>query len=157
MKSKPHLPSPSPTPPPPTPPKKQVLMVAAEASSEPYGYQLLEHWRKQRKNWRIFGIGSKRMEALGFKCCTYSHDLTSIRPFYIYAQLKALVKECKKTPPFCALLMDYGGFNLMLAKKLHQMNIPVLYYIPPKLWAWYPSRIHKIKKYFKKVFVIFPL
>ena len=131
-------------------------MVAAEASSEPYGYQLLEHWQQQGKDWEAFGIGSQRMESLGFQCFTYAHNLTSIKPFYIYTQLKELVKECKKNPPFCALLMDYGGFNLMLAKRLHKMKISVLYYIPPKLWAWKPSRIHKIKKYFKKVFVIFP-
>ena len=138
--------------------KKEILIVAAEASSEPYAYQLLAYWQTNlgTKNWKSFGIGSTRMESLGFECSTYSHELTGLRPFYIYSRLRALVKECQRRQVFCALLMDYGGFNLALAKQLHRMKIPVIYYIPPKLWAWYPSRVKKIKKYVKKVLVIFP-
>lgn len=52
--------------------------------------------------------------------------------------------------------MDYPEFNLMLAKKLHAMGIPVVYYISPQVWAWRKGRVKTIKKYCKKVFVLFP-
>jgi lipid-A-disaccharide synthase len=52
--------------------------------------------------------------------------------------------------------MDYPEFNLMLAKKLHGLGIPVVYYISPQVWAWRKGRVKTIKKYCEKVFVLFP-
>jgi lipid-A-disaccharide synthase len=54
------------------------------------------------------------------------------------------------------LLIDYPGFNLKLAKALAQHGTPVLYYIAPQIWAWRPSRIQKIQRRVRKLFVILP-
>jgi lipid-A-disaccharide synthase len=54
------------------------------------------------------------------------------------------------------VVMDYPDFNLMLAKKLHAAGIPVVYYISPQVWAWRKGRVNKIKKFCRKVLVLFP-
>ena len=54
------------------------------------------------------------------------------------------------------MLIDYGAFNLSVAKFLHEAGIKVFYYIPPQVWASRKYRIKLIKKFVDKVLCIFP-
>ncbi|QLY26805.1 lipid-A-disaccharide synthase [Bdellovibrio sp. KM01] len=141
----------------------QVLFVAAEASSVTYAQRILETWKKQGRKIHAFGVGSQDMENLGFERLGKSEEMAVVGAAEIiaaYKPLKAvfdsLVREAEKRRPKVAVVMDYPEFNLMLAKKLHAMGIPVVYYISPQVWAWRKGRVHTIKKYCKKVFVLFP-
>ncbi|MDR1459406.1 MAG: lipid-A-disaccharide synthase, partial [Bacteroidales bacterium] len=58
--------------------------------------------------------------------------------------------------PDVVILVDYPGFNLRVAKFLHQQRIKTFYYISPQVWAWHKSRIKRIKKYVDEMFVILP-
>lgn len=45
--------------------------------------------------------------------------------------------------PDVVILVDYPGFNLDIAKFVHaKTQIPVYYYISPKIWAWKEYRIN---------------
>jgi lipid-A-disaccharide synthase len=68
---------------------------------------------------------------------------------------------CKKAihdfSPDVVILIDYPSFNLKIAEYVKKnLQIPVYYYIAPKLWAWKSYRIKSIKRYIDKVFTIFP-
>jgi lipid-A-disaccharide synthase len=71
------------------------------------------------------------------------------------------MKMCKQDvvawQPDCLILVDYPGFNLKIAEyvKSHT-NIPVYYYISPKIWAWKEYRIKQIKRDVDKLFSILP-
>ncbi|MNK26213.1 Lipid-A-disaccharide synthase [compost metagenome] len=141
----------------------QVLFVAAEASSVTYAQRVLESWKKQGRKVHAFGVGSQEMEDLGFERLGKAEEMAVVGAAEIIAQyshLKGvfdnLVAEAEKRRPKVAIVMDYPEFNLMLAKKLHAMGIPVVYYISPQVWAWRKGRVKTIKKYCKKVFVLFP-
>ena len=54
------------------------------------------------------------------------------------------------------MLIDYGGFNLNMAKFLKKEGFTIFYYIPPQIWASRSYRINTIKKYVDKVLTIFP-
>ena len=58
--------------------------------------------------------------------------------------------------PDLVLLIDYGTFNLRVAKRLKGKGIKVFHYIPPQVWASRKWRIKGIKKYVDKVLCIFP-
>lgn len=58
--------------------------------------------------------------------------------------------------PDAVILIDYPGFNLKMAKWAHNQGMKVFYYIAPKVWASRESRIHAIRKYVDKLFIIFP-
>ena len=140
-----------------------VLIVAAEASSVTYAQRVLETWKKQGRSIAAFGVGSQEMENLGFERLGKAEDMAVVGAAEIIAQysnLKAvfdsLVREAEKRRPKVAIVMDYPEFNLMLAKKLHALGIPVVYYISPQVWAWRKGRVKTIKKYCQKVFVLFP-
>ncbi|QDK37344.1 lipid-A-disaccharide synthase [Bdellovibrio sp. NC01] len=141
----------------------QVLFVAAEASSVTYAQRILEAWKKQGRKIHAFGVGSQAMEDLGFERLGKSEEMAVVGAAEIiqhFGLLKgvfnSLVAEAEKRRPKVAIVMDYPEFNLMLAKKLHAMGIPVVYYISPQVWAWRKGRVETIKKYCKEVFVLFP-
>lgn len=141
----------------------QVLIVAAEASSVTYAQRILETWKSQGKKIHAFGVGSKAMEELGFERLGKSEEMAVVGLAEViahYSDLKVvferLVDEAQKRKPKVAIVLDYPDFNLMLAKKLKAMGIPVVYYISPQVWAWRKGRVHKIKAFCEKVLVLFP-
>lgn len=141
----------------------QVLIVAAEASSVTYAQRVLEMWKSQGRKIHAFGVGSQDMEDIGFERLGKSEEMAVVGAAEIIAQYShlkgvfdSLVSEAEKRRPKVAIVMDYPEFNLMLAKKLHALGIPVVYYISPQVWAWRKGRVKTIKKYCKKVFVLFP-
>lgn len=140
-----------------------VLIVAAEASSVTYAQRLIEYWKNSGKSISCFGVGSPEMEALGFERLGKSEEMAVVGAAEIinhFSLLKSvfdnLVLEASKRKPKVAIVMDYPEFNLMLAKKLHHLGIPVVYYISPQVWAWRRGRVKTIKKYCRKVFLLFP-
>lgn len=141
----------------------QVLIIAAEASSVTYAQRILETWKKQGRKIHAFGVGSQDMEKLGFERLGKSEEMAVVGLAEViahYSHLKSvfdnLVAEAEKRRPKVAIVLDYPDFNLRLAEKLHGLGIPVVYYISPQVWAWRKGRVHAIKKYCKKVFVLFP-
>lgn len=55
------------------------------------------------------------------------------------------------------LFIDNPDFNLLIARSIStQKNINLHYYIIPQFWAWREYRIKYLKKFFKKIYVIFP-
>ena len=67
-----------------------------------------------------------------------------------------IVADLKAKPPHLLVLVDYPGFNLRLATQAKKLGIPILYYISPKVWAWRPGRVHKIKQVVDRMAVLFP-
>ncbi len=70
-----------------------------------------------------------------------------------FATMKRLILEWK---PHVLILVDYPDFNLRLAQYAHKQGVRVLYYIPPKVWAWRASRVKKIAACVDRVAAIFP-
>ncbi len=144
-------------------PTSQILIVAAEASSSLYGERLLEHWKAEKKDLLAFGIGSRKMESLGFECMGRSEELAVVGIQEVlthYGEIRRtffrLLDEAQVRRPKVALLMDYPDFNLRLAKRLKKLGIPVVYYISPQVWAWRKSRIKTIRKWVDQMLVLFP-
>lgn len=141
----------------------KIMMVAAEASSVLYAQRILEELQRQKIRVDAFGVGSKEMEALGFRRLGKSEEMAVVGIAEViahYKDLKAvfdhLVEEAKTQKPSVAILMDYPDFNLKLAGELKKIGIPVVYYISPQIWAWRQKRIFKIKKVCDQVLLLFP-
>ncbi|MDX9730549.1 MAG: lipid-A-disaccharide synthase [Bdellovibrionales bacterium] len=141
----------------------RALIVAGEASSSLYAQRLIELWKSQGKEYDLFGIGSREMEALGFRRLGKSEELAVvglqevIRHFpLIRRTYKDLLAECDREKPDFALLLDYPDFNLRLAADLKKRGIKVVYYISPQVWAWRKGRVKQIRKIVDEMLVLFP-
>jgi len=77
-----------------------------------------------------------------------------------YPKLRAIFNRAchhlKTARPDLLVCVDYPGFNLRLAAYAKSLNIPVLYYIAPKLWAWGAWRMKRLKRVVDRLAVIFP-
>lgn len=141
----------------------QVLMIAAEPSSVLYAERILQEWKASKRSVQAFGVGSKLMQSMGFDLIGCSDDMAVMGLIEIlkhYRFLKSvfdqiLVEVDRRKPDF-AVLLDYPGFNLKLAKELKKRGIPVIYYIPPQVWAWKQDRVYQIKENCDLVLSLFP-
>ncbi|MBE8221204.1 MAG: lipid-A-disaccharide synthase [Bdellovibrionales bacterium] len=139
-----------------------LFISAAEDSGHLYGEQLLDYLLTQEPNLKSFGLGSKKMQQKGFDSLFSSKEFSIIgitdvfkKYFFLKRAFNKLVKEIKLKKPSVVLLIDYPGFNLRLAKECKKINIPVVYFIPPKIWASRENRIKDLKNTCDKIVSIF--
>jgi|WetSurMetagenome_2_1015567.scaffolds.fasta_scaffold01755_6 lipid-A-disaccharide synthase len=144
---------------------RSILIVAGEASADRYGARLVQRLRALRpdESLTFLGTGGEAMQNAGVRLLTHIRDLAHIGPreaiasFRKYYQTyRRLVASAKQVKPAVAILLDFPDFNLRLAKKMKRMQIPVVYYISPQIWAWRSGRIKAIQKYVDKMLVILP-
>jgi len=146
-----------------TNPAKHVMIVAGEASGDLHGAVLARELLALDSSMKLSGIGGAGMAATGV---TILYDISRLavmgiievisRLKDIRSAMKTLEKQFEMNRPDLLILIDYPGFNLELARRAKKYNIPVLYYISPKIWAWREGRITRIKKYVDRMAVILP-
>ncbi len=140
-----------------------ILIVAGEKSGENYGAAVVRRFREIRPGSSFFGIGGTRMAAEGVELLYPMEDLAVVGVFEVLTELprirkmfRGLQEEVRKRKPRAAVLIDSPDFNLRLAKRLHALDVPVLYYIGPTVWAWRPGRLKAVKDHVRKMCLIFP-
>ena len=139
-----------------------VLLSAGEASGDMYAARLATALR-QRANVEIFGMGGPQMRAAGVDIVTdYSEvsvvgitEILSHLPSLLRA-MRHLVTEAERRKPAFAILTDFPGFHLRLARKLKPRGIKNIYYICPQFWAWRPWRVRTVRRRFAQALCIFP-
>src|SRR5260370_18094422 len=82
-------------------------------------------------------------------------EILSHLPSLIRA-MRRLVSEAKRRKPAFAILTDFPGFHLRLARKLKPHGIRNIYYICPQFWAWRPWRVRVVRRRFTEALCIFP-
>jgi lipid-A-disaccharide synthase len=143
--------------------KKKILIVAGESSGDLYGARLVEALLSLSPHVEFYGIGGREMERMGVNLLFSSSALSVVgitevleKMGHIWRAWKKMKRFITDQRPSLAVLIDYPGFNLKLAKVLQDHAVPVLYYVSPQVWAWRPRRIKKIAKRVDKMAVIFP-
>ncbi|MBV8207007.1 MAG: lipid-A-disaccharide synthase [Acidobacteria bacterium] len=145
----------------------RVLISAGEASGEHYGAQLAIALRarlqQRSEEAEIFGLGGNAMRAAGCETIVDANDIAVVGITEVFASLPRirrefhrLVHEAERSRPQVAVLIDFPDFNLRLAKQLWRRGIPVVYFISPQLWAWRAGRVKQVRRYARKMLVIFP-
>ena len=141
---------------------KKVFIITGEYSGDIHGSKVAALLKEQLPDIEIRGIGGENLKNAGVKLFC-DHTKMSAFGFSLKMALDHLSLEkdvCEyildEFKPDLVLLIDYGAFNLRVAKRLHGKGIKVVDYIPPQVWASRKWRIKKIKKYVDKVCCIFP-
>lgn len=142
---------------------KSVLIIAGEASGDLHGAALIRELKKLDSELNFYGIGGNKMKSSGMELIYHSDRMSFLGfvevvkhlPFISKVQ-KELLEEVKLRKTKSAILIDYPGFNISIAKKLKKLGVEIYYYISPQVWAWGKGRVKKIKKLVRKMFVVFP-
>lgn len=139
------------------------LLSAGEASGDTYGSQLIEALRQPAPRSTFFGMGGEKMRTSGAELLVNANEVAVVGLVEVVTHLPAirrrfkhLVAEAARRKPDAAILIDFPDFNLRLARELHRLGIPVFYFVSPQIWAWRTGRVKQIRKYVRKMIVIFP-
>jgi lipid-A-disaccharide synthase len=140
-----------------------IWIVAGETSGDGYGARLAHELRALEPNVCLKGMGGPAMREAGIEIMIDSTELGVVgfaEVFKLLPLFLRLLKEMEERAaaerPDTVVLIDYPGFNLRLAKKLHALGIRVVYYVSPQVWAWKKGRIPKIAATVDRMMVIFP-
>ncbi|HTD96121.1 MAG TPA: lipid-A-disaccharide synthase [Edaphobacter sp.] len=111
----------------------------------------------------FFGLGGSEMAEAGLDRIVRAEDVAHmgitevIRHMpYIYGEYRRLVASIKKRRPDVAILIDFPDVNLRLARELRRLDIPVVYFVSPQLWAWKRKRLRWVQQRVSRMMVIFP-
>src|SRR3989442_10002258 len=129
-----------------------VMLTAGEVSGGLHGGALAAALRTQAPEARLFGMGGERMAAAGVELLADARDMAVVgftealrrlpRLRRTFAELRdALLAQ----NPDVLVTIDYPGFNLRLAEVAWGAGIPVVYFVPPQIWAWRAGRIRVIR------------
>jgi lipid-A-disaccharide synthase len=141
----------------------RIFFVAGETSGDAHGARLIHALRAQDPELQCEGLGGVQMAAAGMEL---RYDLAGEAIMGFTEVIKHLLPirrlfldteaHVKATRPDAVVLIDYPGFNLRFAKRMHAAGIPVIYYISPQVWAWKKGRLKTIAETVDKMLVIFP-
>ena len=140
-----------------------LLLSAGESSGDMYAAQLATAL-KQRLDVAIFGMGGPRMRAAGVEVLTDYSEVSVVGITEILSHLPSLVRAMRhlvaeaerRKPPF-AVLTDFPGFHLRLARKLRRQGVRNIYFVCPQFWAWRPWRVRVVRRRFEQALCIFAL
>jgi len=142
---------------------KSLLVIAGEDSGELHAADVIRALKEKCLDLRVWGIGGDKLRAEGVETLYDTREMDVLGFAEVLAKYSffksvfdEVLAEVDKRKPDAALLVDYPGFNLRLAKELKKRGVKVLYYVCPQVWAWNRGRIPKMAEIIDRLMVIFP-
>ena len=142
----------------------KYYVVAGEASGDLHASNLMRSIVQTDPSARFRCFGGDMMQAAGGTLVKHYRELAYMGFLPVLTHLGTILggarlcfRDIAQWKPDAVILVDYPGFNLSLAKKVHnKLGIPVYYYIAPKVWAWKSWRIRSIRRNVDTMFSILP-
>ncbi|MBI4931723.1 MAG: lipid-A-disaccharide synthase [Bacteroidetes bacterium] len=141
----------------------KFYFIAGEASGDLHASNLMREIKKLDSSSSFRFWGGDLMKEQSGELVKHYKELAFMGFAEVIINLRTILKNielCKKDilvyNPDVLVLVDYPGFNLRIAEFAKKNGIKVFYYISPQVWAWKQSRVHHIKKYVDRMFVILP-
>jgi lipid-A-disaccharide synthase len=139
------------------------MISCGEPSGDLYAGALAREILREEPSAVITGYGGAELRGAG---ATLIGDFTGLSVTGIlevarllprtYAMYRRLVADATANRPDVFVAVDFPDFNFTLARALRKLQVPVVYYISPQLWAWRPGRMKTMKRIADRVLVIFP-
>jgi lipid-A-disaccharide synthase len=140
----------------------QILISAGEASGDMYAARLAAALRA-RADVHLYGMGGPRMREAGVELVADCAEVSLVGIVEIAKKLpalnrvwKRLIEESKRRKPRFAILTDFPGFHLRLARELKRQGVQNIYFVCPQFWAWRPWRANLVRRRFVRGLCIFP-
>lgn len=140
-----------------------IMLVAGEPSGDLHGAALCRALKKIAPAARVFGMGGARMAAEGVDLVTDVSRRAAVggteavgRLPALWRAFRALRARLLADRPAVLVLVDFPEFNLRLATIARRVGVPVVYFIPPQLWAWRRGRLHTLRQRVSLVLAVLP-
>lgn len=144
-----------------------VFIIAGEESGDLLGANLMRALRDKAGGDPVvfLGVGGRRMAAEGLLSMfpmeeVVLHGLSEVivRAPRLYARIRQTALAVAAARPDVLVLVDCPGFNLRVGRMVHGLNprIPIVDYVSPSVWAYFPGRARKMAKYVDALLAILP-
>jgi len=143
----------------------KYFVIAGEASGDLHAANLMRSLSLEDKDASFVGLGGDKMRAAGCDIRVDYRDMAYMGVVAVLANMHKIRRNFRiaraalvETRPDVLILIDYPSFNLRMASfcRKHLSATRIVYYIPPKVWAWKSWRVHRIARYADDVLGIFP-
>lgn len=142
----------------------KYYLIVGEASGDLHASNLMKALMAEDPEAEFRFFGGDLMTAVGGTCVKHYRELAYMGFIPVLLHLRTIfsnMDRCKHDieawKPDVLILVDYPGFNLKIAAYIKKhTQIPIYYYISPKIWAWKEYRIKNIRRDVDKLFSIFP-
>ena len=142
---------------------KTLFLVCGEPSGEAYAARVARAFRSRYPGVPMEGIGGALLASEGVRLLRDYGDISVIgvtealrRLPAIRAALSAATERVSRPDIGAVLLVDFPDFNFRVGKAAARRGVPVVYYIPPQVWAWRPGRARSLARFTKGAVVLFP-
>lgn len=143
-----------------------VFIIAGEESGDLLGANLMRAL-SERQGGRVafVGVGGSRMAAQGLQSMfpmeeVVVHGLAEaiVHAPRLYARIRQTALAVAIAKPDVLVLVDCPGFNLRVGRMVHRLNrtIPIVDYVSPSVWAYFPGRARKMARYINELLAILP-
>jgi lipid-A-disaccharide synthase len=140
----------------------KIFIITGELSGEMHAIHLIESF-KNRFSFQFSAMGSTGLARTGADVIYDYRDISLTGISEVFSKLhhirrafKTIKEHILSIRPALIILVDFPGFNLKMARFAKKLNIPVLYFIPPQIWAWKKNRISTIKQNVDQVISVLP-
>jgi len=141
----------------------RVLISAGEASGDLYAASLVTALVRRNPGLEFFGCAGPRMQKAGVRAVVDARSLAVVGLVEvithiprIYGEYRKLLRAARAERPDVAILTDSPDFHLRLARRLKELEIPVIYLVAPQAWAWRKGRLPAMRKTIDRLLCIFP-
>jgi lipid-A-disaccharide synthase len=141
----------------------RVFVSAGEPSGDLHGANLVRALRRCEPGLAVDGFGGERMAAAGCSLLYPLSDHAMVGLVRVAAGLRHFARildladrHFRRQRPDAVVLIDFPGFHWWLARRARARGIPVLYFVPPQLWAWGAWRARKMRVLVDEVLCALP-
>lgn len=139
-----------------------IMIVAGEASGDLHGATLVRGLRALA-DVRLIGMGGRRMREAGADIIVDVTAGAAVGGSEVVRRLPVLWRAYRRlrrtlieSRPAALVLIDFPEFNFRLARAARRAGVPVVYFIPPQLWAWRRGRVTTLRRLVSLVVAVFP-
>ena len=143
---------------------KPILVIAGEASGDLHGAEILRALRARRPELRLIGVGGSLMTPFLDRKLADVQDLAVVGFVEVIRHLPQLrrlfstiLAAAREEGIGGALLIDYPGFNIRLAKALRKAmpEVRLHQFVCPQVWAWKAGRIPELGRTLDALYCLF--
>ncbi len=141
----------------------KVLIISGELSGDIFASGLIKYLKKIKPEAMYYAIGGENLKSEGAQLIASIDELAVMGFTEVICRIKTIKRILESVSgwirfnrPDVVILVDFPSFNFKIARLSDKLKIPVVYFIPPKIWASRYKRINFIKRHIKFVITIFP-
>jgi lipid-A-disaccharide synthase len=142
---------------------KSLFIICGEPSGETYAVQAARSFRRRFPKAAMEGIGGSRLAGEGVRVHLDYRGISVVGLTEVVRHLPEVMRALRTAKALATrpevgalLLVDFPDFNFRVGKEAHRAGIPVVYFIPPQLWAWRKGRARELASFTRGVVVPFP-